>query len=334
MESIKSGIFQVKVSDLVRKRRAANINRDREYRREMFGSQVEDNISWENVLPLSIPVTNYSASIEVKVMTKLKSICVDIRKNFHNRLSVNPCIEVARSIFHSNFEWYTTEEETDDTSGDTSGSHHLDFSDVLSDIDDPEPIVNENFKKAQPMMQELMTELPEPLVINLDLKSVTDGFLKFVETALSLKKRNCDIALETIYEKFYIFHGDSEDTKDFRTLFEKIQIKTYTESFCETIGSVMKIAVSKNRQTHPSNFNDEMFFTINSPPLHQLKTTFAPTIVDKFLAKNKRFHRVTEKGSISEVMRLKGGLENVSSSLTTFRKDLDEKSKLPKELFL
>ena len=57
-------------------------------------------------------------------------------------------------------------------------------------------------------------------------------------------------------------------------------------------------------------------------------------IVDKFLAKNKRFHRVTEKGSISEVMRLKGGLENVSSSLTTFRKDLDEKSKLPKELFL
>ena len=130
--------------------------------------------------------------------------------------------------------------------------------------------------------------------------------------------------------KFIQRYGNFEITREFRDLFERIQIKTFSEAVCETIGSIMKIAQGKGRNCDPVKFNEEITLCYNLPPLHVLNVSFIPEIVQD-LTSRKDYFRKGNKQSRSIINRLKGS--SLSASLFNFRTKEEEKSKLPKECF-
>ena len=91
-------------------------------------------------------------------------------------------------------------------------------------------------------------------------------------------------------------HGDLDIMREFTDMFERIQIKTFSEAVCETIGSIMKIAKGKGRNCDPINFSKEIILSYNLPPLHVLSQEFIPVIV-KELSSHKEYFR---RGHVSQ----------------------------------
>ena len=78
-------------------------------------------------------------------------------------------------------------------------------------------------------------------------------------------------------------------------MFETIQIKSFSEAVCESIGSVMKIAKGKGRNCDPVNFSKEMILSYNLPPLHILSQGFIPEIVKELSTQKEYFQRGDSK---------------------------------------
>ena len=55
--------------------------------------------------------------------------------------------------------------------------------------------------------------------------------------------------------------------ENFVGLFLHIQIKSYSEALCETVGSIMKMDHGRGRNIHPVNFNKEIYLRLNLHPL-------------------------------------------------------------------
>ena len=329
-------MFKLTVSDTIRKKRSSRIRKDREYRAEMYQTEAE-NVSWKDVDAVPIPIRNCTASVEIKILSELKGICSEIKRNFYERLHINPALEAGVDAFHSDYSWFKKDGNgngrvTNDLNQAGDSSNSTQDSEVIDDdglIDDHNV---ENYQKAGLIIEKLIESLPEPLTINIDKPKATSGYLKFVELCVELSLINPQVTLENCYKKFYERYKLDEETLDFQILFEKIEIKTFSECYCETVGSVMKNAMGKGRNTHPVNFSKEIFFSVNSPPLHILSKNFIPSIVDQLLS-NRSFIRSGDNRSNGIRSRLVGGLECISSSIFNFRKEEEMKSKLPLELF-
>ena len=115
----------------------------------------------------------------------------------------------------------------------------------------------------------------------------------------------------------------------FISLFQHIQLKTYSEAIAETVGSVMVLAKARFRNSEPVNYAKEVFLRFNLPPLHVLKFNFVPSIVEKLLSE-KEFHRKLEESR----WQGKWKFPNVSASVGNFRVLEEESSRLPIEEFL
>ena len=109
-------------------------------------------------------------------------------------------------------------------------------------------------------------------------------------------------------------------------MFEMIQIKSFSEAVCESIGSVMKIAKGKGRNCDPVNFT-----IYNLPPLHILSQGFIPEIV-KELSTQKDYFRRGDSKYPSVRNQFKSSM--LSASLHNFQKEEEMKSKLPIDIFL
>ena len=57
--------------------------------------------------------------------------------------------------------------------------------------------------------------------------------------------------------------------ENFVGLFLHIQIKSYSEALCETVGSIMKMDPGRGRNIHPVNFNMEIYLRLNLHPLQE-----------------------------------------------------------------
>ena len=114
---------------------------------------------------------------------------------------------------------------------------------------------------------------------------------------------------------------------NFIELFEFVQIKTYSEAICETIGSMMNIHNGRGRNLHPLNFAKELYLNFNLGPLHLLKKSFIPAIVnEKFVEEKKKYLRLTTK-------KYKLKIECCSASIGNFRVKEEKKSHLPVSWF-
>ena len=62
-----------------------------------------------------------------------------------------------------------------------------------------------------------------------------------------------------------------------------MNIRTYSEAVCATIGSIMGIPLANGRNLMPSDLNKEdFFFWYNSPPYHILVKDFIPKVAPRW----------------------------------------------------
>ena len=127
-----------------------------------------------------------------------------------------------------------------------------------------------------------------------------------------------------MWQRFYNKHQTDNDVEPFIELFQFVQIKTYSEAICETVGSIMTIHRGRGRNLHPVNFSKEIYLNFNLPPLHVLSKNFIPKIVNSKILENKKYYRKLEH---SRPVKLKNIA--VSSSIMNFREDEECRSHLP-----
>ena len=75
------------------------------------------------------------------------------------------------------------------------------------------------------------------------------------------------LRLEDIYQKFHKAVAVKEENNSFIMLFELVNIKSYSEAYCESVGCMMNICVHKGRNLSAGNFSRELIFAFNSPSL-------------------------------------------------------------------
>ena len=85
----------------------------------------------------------------------------------------------------------------------------------------------------------------------------------------------------------------------------------------------MALHNSRGRNLHPVNFAKELFLRFNLPPLHNLLTTYIPTIVAQKLEEDTQYYRKLEY-SRSDKLKFKA----MSASIGNFRKE-ERKSHIP-----
>ena len=108
IEGLRNGCFQVKVNERVRKMKAGKINRSREYRRELFGHNVDQNgnlddkVTWEEVSPRNIVINNFETYKEIKICGQLQEVCSVLLEKLSERMYIQPPVEISVNIFYSN----------------------------------------------------------------------------------------------------------------------------------------------------------------------------------------------------------------------------------------
>ena len=168
--------------------------------------------------------------------------------------------------------------------------------------------------------------MPECSVINYDTDLVTHGYINLTR----LRIENDQLSLEKIYEKFHREFKYNLGSQDFCSMFEKIQIKSFSEAIAETVGSIMNRAFSSGRNLEPINLSKEICLVYNLPSLHLLKHTLIPELTDD-ICKKKQFLRTCGMTFPSYQAKLK--FPNWSSSVGNFRVKEEEKCKLPVSFF-
>ena len=136
--------------------------------------------------------------------------------------------------------------------------------------------------------------------------------------------------LEDVYKGFTDSIESREEAKEFMDMFERIQIKSFSEAVCETIGSIMSIAKGKGRNCEPVHFSEEVTLCYNLPPLHVVTRSFIPELVTQLTAR-KDFFRKGDQGPQSIRSRLVSS--TLSASLFNFRQSQEKKYKTLHEFF-
>ena len=160
-----------------------------------------------------------------KVERQLSNLCSDIKKGLDRRISISPAIKASVTAFHDTV-WY-----------------------------------GKNDPNVKSKAEQIVKELIDNLSIELNVQNVLPGYLSF----LDFKQNFQMLRLEDIYQKFHEAVAVKEENNSFIMLFELVNIKSYSEAYCESVGSMMNICVHKGRNLSAGNFPRELIFAFNSP---------------------------------------------------------------------
>ena len=103
-------------------------------------------------------------------------------------------------------------------------------------------------------------------------------------------------------------------------------IRSTSEAICESIGSIMKIHTSSNRNLQPDSFNMEMVLRVNLAPLHLLEN-----LVNEVFASNSNTNYIRKGTKISQIVSKD---INKSAAISTFEKNGEKKSRFPHSFWL
>lgn len=159
-----------------------------------------------------------------------------------------------------------------------------------------------------------------------DIDSILEGYSTFLTLYSSERRSNAKASSENAYKK-YIAIVDFDESKSFRNLYEFVNVRTYSEAICETIGSMMSIAVSNGRNLQPFNLDKELYIRFNLPPLDKIQDFV------KFVAKSWR--EIGDKEFYIKKRRVTSRLKlsALSSSLANFRSKEEQLAHFPVSLW-
>ena len=181
------------------------------------------------------------------------------------------------------------------------------------------PHSSSNLSKARDILQQLRGKSPGNFQEQWD--RVLEGYLEFSKMASQLR----DESLEFKYQKFKQKNGSQLKSKMFCLYFEWLQLKSFSEAYAETVGSIMVISIGKGKQCQKENLGKNISLNFNLPPMHILNLDFLPEIAkDLMKSKELRFFRKLEVLAPSRIKLLKN--TSLSASLHNFRKEKEETS--------
>ena len=131
---------------------------------------------------------------------------------------------------------------------------------------------------------------------------------------------------EILYDSFFQIHKDNLLVLPFLNFFEFIQIKSYSEAICETIGSMMKIHGGKGRNLLSHNFSKEIYLNFKMPPLHVMKSTIISRLAKCLVEKEKKEY--IRRTHMSRWLHT-----NLSATVGNFRESQEKKSHTPVKIF-
>ena len=251
----------------------------------------------EEIIMKEMAVENFDCVKEDSVKLILEDICEKLSSALSVRLQIPTIFLAAFEAFEKAHEWYVAEKFND-------ADQKRRCADVISRI-------------------MLCLGRSRRLQFEENVDEINHGFNIFMHHC-SLTKRNNDneIPLEALYESFWKVFHDQADAEKFMDFFEFIQVKSYSEAMCESIGSIMNMATSSGRNVRPENFNKEIYLRFNLPPLHLLMDNFIPDICREEIDVRKKCY-IRKGENIAEQLR-KFKFDNVSSTIGNFR-DAEER---------
>ena len=227
-----------------------------------------------------------------KVELSLASVCRDLGQSLAERFKIPPLFDLSVKMFHDT-DWFHEQE------GESKANAFL--SDILPEL-------------KCPSLERRVLENKEVVI---------KSYFEF----LYLKRRHEEKRVEKIYQLFHD-QDTSDDHGIFVDLSEFINIKSYSEAYCESVGSLMNICVDKARNMAPANFSKEIIIAFNSAPMHILKKQFVPDVVAEWCKDGKQFKRKLDKTNQSYMLQY-----SVSAALGNARKKAQENSHVPTEFF-
>ena len=179
--------------------------------------------------------------------------------------------------------------------------------------------------EMEKLLDNVLTLLPEHTSERYDISLLLGGYSSFMSF---YKELDSTTLYHEIYRKWYkdnvAVTDPLESNVHFSDFFECLQVRSSSEAFCETVGSVMNNHCGKGRHLRPVNFNKEICLEVNLGPTYMceglVKEVFA-------LHKKSFIYSTTSKGELASSYKLKAS--TTGSAINTFRKEQEKKSRLP-----
>ena len=258
MEKVRDQTFCPIVGKQAKMIKANKINARLMYRKKIFCNDIENSddsdeelLEWDDIVVKEVPLEKYSIIEENKVMKELEKISNSLIENFELRYRRDSIVDNAMDTF-GDFSWLKQESQVHDEFENDS---------LIDEIED------RSYPVAYQEMHDLIMLIPiEKRNHFMDkMDKVTNGYLSFSKFVTSRDYKVDD--LETSYKDFCISTEGYEDLVPFKILFERIQIRSYSEAFCESVGSIMKRHKQAGRQLENANYAKEIYLYVNLPPL-------------------------------------------------------------------
>ena len=263
IEHLRRGVLRPQVSDLAIKRRKAVLKLENEY----FGNDEPEDEGIVIGETAMLPVEDFDI-IELKVKGEMERCCQIFLEAFKIRVKTPTLIKNALAAFGSDFQWFEKravdhqqqfeeEQESGAEGGDQEHQNQLDQPDLAGSKEDGDNSDGRAVNNLQPIETEapeeggdqpaavaesgLQTEIvakARELLKGVydefhpcvkygelsDFENLLEGYIEFIKH----RRLNLDMDLETFYVKLRQLK-DNEKLGDFCLLFEKVQIKTFSE---------------------------------------------------------------------------------------------------------
>ena len=261
ISEMKAGEYTPYISDNVRicaaKKLNASIAHENKINDILFSleesdvTQPKDEVPNEDISAGSIAILDFSPDTCKAVEKKLEKIAGDVLQEFEQIKVPEHLVEGSRTF--SEIDWYLNENSTEDKT-----------------------------KAATDQIESLLSSFPTGVsrIDNFrdDIESIVEGYEAYLRI-LILSRQVFDhetkkLTTDEIYQKFISRLGST--TKSFQELFEFVNIRTYSEAICETIGSIMAIAVSNGRNLQSYNLDKELLSVSTCHRIIRYKTLFPP----------------------------------------------------------
>ena len=317
--NIEQGFFCPVVKQIAKKRKARKINDLRSYYASLEGRIIEEDeeVQTEEMKEIPIPFEDWSVDVQVNVEIHLRSVCRKLWDSFKGRLKAPPLALRSMRIFNNSFNWFDQNEEEGEGMEESTMPGP-------STATVPTPT---NLSTGTKILQPLKKRSPEYFQQNWD--RIVEGFIEFARVASELSEESLEFKYQVFKEKC----GTEAKSKVFCLLFEWIQLKSFSEAYAETVGSIMVVSTAKGKHVQRENLGKNICLNFNLPPLHILDESFVKELADDLVRKKElRFFRKLEVKRPSWVKKLKNS--NLSSSIHNFREEKEKKNmRLPLKLF-
>ena len=264
-----------------------------------------DSFTAQDIVEQDIGCETLNQESKIKCEQVLSDLSSQIKTGLDKRIKISHLIMCCVDSFH-NTDWY----DSDDVNACEHAEERL------------------NAILACPEMSSCTTT-------SLLSKDILPGYLAFLEFKCNSRFNN--MRLEEIYQQFCDVSSKQSDEsvlmKPFMRMFEFVNIKSYSEAYCESVGSLMNILVDKGRNLSAGNFSKELIFAFNAPSIHILSEKFIPEVA-KTLVDDKQisYFRGCESSTYNSYFN-KLKFSNLSSSLGNYRMKVDSNGHLPLKFF-